>query len=391
MVGGQQALAVVTDGVRVAAHRSLGSALTSGAGLSPPKTAAEEQYATPGPAIILPKAGLSGCGLSSNTYSQLSVMQWGVNPYAGSGNTSSTDVQSPILRFSNTGAVSTARRSLVSTDDEDPYFIVLQLVAVAADANSTDSTGNATIPSCTLPSDSGYIPCPCNVSAVSATNVTYRCLDISFICPSASRRLQTDDDGGVQGEQSTSMSDYGALLASLLEAAKSVLSQNPFTINLAQARDTLIVVALLLSFMFGGCFYFSKWDSWDKNALIYLKNCEPEPETEAESEKKENQINLKSIFFSRSSRRVAMNFSSLTGVESYWTKKFQAEYDKESFDTEDTYHKHCHDELVKQRNEHVEKSETFFQSILPESTLVERVSDLLIYYFFQSLHCQSHL
>ena len=179
------------------------------------------------------------------------------------------------------------------TDDasEDPYYIVLQL---ASGTNSSNTT-NATMP-CMMPSDEGYIPCPCNVSETTATNITYVCYDVSFICPSGTRRLEIledesefsqgeddddlprrslagddGDDAGLEETQSTSMSDYGALLASLLKAASSVLSQNPFAIDLSKARDTLIMIACLLCGLIGGCTFFAKWDTDDRNALLYLK------------------------------------------------------------------------------------------------------------------------
>jgi hypothetical protein len=78
MVGGEAPATIVSNGVRVAAHRTLASNLGAGA-LSPPKTTAESQYAAPGPAIILPRGGLSQCGLGENSYSELSIMQWGTN------------------------------------------------------------------------------------------------------------------------------------------------------------------------------------------------------------------------------------------------------------------------------------------------------------------------
>merc|ERR1711871_1471943 len=130
-------------------------------------------------------------------------------------------------------------------------------------------------------------------------------------------RLQADDDGGgddggLSGEQSTNLSDYGALLASLMAAAASVLSQNPFAISLEEAIYTLMICAFLLWAMFGGGSYFARWDMMDRNNLLYLKGLDQEEDVEDNK----GVADFKAMFSSKSSRRVAMNFGSVSAIES---------------------------------------------------------------------------
>jgi len=416
MVGGQIPQAVVTDNVRLAAHRTIGSSL-SGSGLNPPKTAAEAQYAAPSPQIILPRAGLTGCGMASNAYSQLSVMQWGINPFGSSGNTSAKDIKSPILRFANTAPPNNARRLQAAEVNDDPYYIVLQLTTeISASSNQTNnSTSNHAasvhIPKCQMPSATGYVDCPCNVSSVGLTNVTYICYDISFICPAvSSRRLEETDESSVlydpfianqqQEEQrrslydenydsrrlddSTSMSDYGALLAALAAALASVLSQNPFAIDLNQAKWTLVMIACILSISMYGCSFFKKWDMADRNALLYLKDFEAEDAKDEDEEELErlrqarrHDLNIRNAFNSRATRRIASNFLNSSALEKKVAKmrvlkeSREAEYLKEIFDHKDDtpiVEVITGDEQFRKEGE--QKAAEFFQSILPESMLI---------------------
>lgn len=448
MVGGQDPSATVSDGMRLAAHRSQGDGI-QGAGLSPPQTKAEAQYAAKGPSIILPSTGLAACGLWDGGYAEMSIMQWGANPFGSTDpNASATDMKSPILRFANTGPSSGGRRRRMqeSDDDEpipptynpdDPWYIVMQMqppneddLAYMAANNISLDGANRTLPDCKLPSDTGMIDCPCNVSQVYDTNVSYVCPDLSFLCPSSpgatevrrmltaedlmyyggtglededdaeeqeqqrkyksrkrKRRLQADDDGGddggLQGPQSTNMSDYGALLASLLAAAAAVLGQNPFAINFADAIYTLMVIAFLLYAMFGGLAFFAKWDMADKNALLYLKGLDTEDEEEG---KESDEADFKSIFSSKSSKRIAVNFASRTAMErSYYDAQEEAEFEEESYEPED-HHNIQHAELVKEREEKTQAAEDFFQGILPESTLID--GDTMFKDFFVALWTQ---
>jgi hypothetical protein len=90
MVEGQTAVAYATSGVRVAVQYPQLTQLTNSS-LSPPQTAAESAYGANQPSLDLPSGGLSACGYSDG-YAQLSVMQWGTNPYSNSSEVQSPDV-----------------------------------------------------------------------------------------------------------------------------------------------------------------------------------------------------------------------------------------------------------------------------------------------------------
>jgi hypothetical protein len=149
--------------------------------------------------------GLSKCNFSGG-YAQLSILQWGKNPYAGS-----TAVQSPLLRFSLTSNLPST-----STTEQDPitgaptsrklidsvnfnlssfpaYFVSLQFLAVqdfnftlgSAYGKTSTVTSNFSLPVCTLHNGLNYVPCQgCNISSYTNYNVTYSCYDITQLCPS---------------------------------------------------------------------------------------------------------------------------------------------------------------------------------------------------------------
>jgi len=436
MVGGETPATIVSNGVRISAHRSLASDL-GGSGLSPPQTEAEAQYATPGPAIILPKGGLSHCGLGGSSYSQLSVMQWGVNPFGNSGNISSTNIKSPILRFSNKGPAIASNFDYTSTstssNDSDPYYIILQLTKSSTVINATTNSSIQLIPDCKLPSANGYEDCPCNVSSVSATNVTYVCYDTSFLCPKTSRRLDTSEDDDESSytfsksindgrrrlsedeltddsSQSSSSSDYGALLAAIANAAASVLSQNPFAVDWANAQAALFLVGSLIIAFTSGAVFFKAWDRRDRNALLYLSE-KPAKRAGVGIVHGEEQglagdyLNLKTLMYRKYARRFALNFlHSKSGVEKRVKisnddddeaedvdedDRSKVNYLKPGFDestlvvdprsyrnSESAYLRRLRLEKLKDRKETKETTTEFLDEIFPESTLIKEDTSL---------------
>merc|ERR1711968_47894 len=95
---------------------------------------------------------------------------------------------------------------------------------------------------------------------------------------------------------------------------------------------------------------------------------------------------------SKSSRRVAMNFGSASAIESRMSQVIQErecvyeEFEDEGDDFITPHTKEIQDEIQNEREEKTKKSEDFFSSILPESTLVE--GDTMFPDFFRALWTQ---
>ena len=394
MVGGQDAIAIVTEEVRVSCVRPQLSSL-GGSGLSPPKTEEEAQYAAPSPIVILPKAGLAACGITEQ-YSKMTVMQWGTNPFGGSLNSTSNskNMKSPVLRFTNTGPTMWSRRltNQSTYNESDPYYIILPLTST-----TETSSGNNSGPICTIPTSSGYLPCPCNVSEVTDTNVTYICYDIGFICPSGPRRLfdinqedlitdspmnenlEINHDyprRALTEEEATSLSDYGTLLFKLVEAVKSVLSQNPLTINYEAAKYVLIFVGCLIFLMFSGIVFFRSWDNRDRKYFANLSNnSELQPKA---TDNSGSFINLKELFTPKSVHRINYHLKSLNvklpeiveGQKDYSYEVFESDIDASESEVEVDDKQDSR--VVENENENENHTTNpIYKSILSESSLLK--------------------
>ena len=188
MVGGQIPLTVISSSVRTSAVKQLAREMQN-ASLAPPQTDAESQYGSPGPRLIMPPSGLQCPGQPPGSYSRISIMQWGKNPYSNA-----SSVQSPLLAFSNTIKKRPGgNKNATVTAKIEPYYIVIQF---ATPQNITSKT--FVPPPCGFQKDGVYKKCPCNESSLSPTAVTYRCFDTAFLCPKFSRpsgrRLSPDFD-----------------------------------------------------------------------------------------------------------------------------------------------------------------------------------------------------
>jgi len=319
MVGGQPAKPLVSNGIRVAIQHPLVTGLAN-ASLAPPSTAAEAAYGTVQPKVAMPGAGLGGCGIPGG-YTQLSINQFGVNPYAGS-----SGVKSPVMSMSTSHphhlAGSSRRLDLQThyTHVEDTldvtmggppkFFISVQFAAKRnfnfTALNMNNRRANVTLPACTFHNGVAYQPCTdCNVSSYTDYNVTFACYDLAMLCPpgsslhtrrllergemadqaraaeagflndlSTGRALQTYDDDvskNPQGQGLTAAA-FAALLAAILAEIAAVISSNPFAnFNPAQNVAILTFEASLIFTILAGVYIFLKWDTWDHNFHLYLK------------------------------------------------------------------------------------------------------------------------
>ena len=326
MVSGEEAISLVSSNVQVA----VSSALITSTGSSTfvtPATNSQLIYGAIQPRIIIGPGGLSTCSFTSG-YAQVSVLQWASNPYPAS-----TAVRSPLLRIAvaSHAAEITTKTSISSQVNRNnavfsvpgvpAYYVALQFSSEqnfnfsAISSNITATTrgkSNFTLPACTLYNGVAYVPCKgCNISSYTNFNVTYSCFDITQLCQTTSvrrylqhrgyesmgtsigdsddeddeknhgeanrheiktdqkgRYLVADDDASVA---SVSSSTYGVLLQSIQAELSSVLSINPFKLDVTQSIVVITFVGCLGGFILLMLIYLLRLDDNEKLYKIYVK------------------------------------------------------------------------------------------------------------------------
>ena len=323
MASGEVPVTLVSPNMQIAMSSAL--ITTSGnSSFETPGTASQTAYGAIQPKITLGSGGLSSCPFTGG-YTQVSVLQWIINPYA-----SSTAVRSPLLRVTVTNhaaAIITSpivtsqvqRNKVVFTLPGVPaYYVTIQFSSEqsfnfsAISSNTTATTrgkSNFTLPACTLYNGVAYVPCKgCNISSYTDFNVTYSCFDISQLCPtvSSTRFLQyreyentgallvegddddDDDDEDIevvdnmQGRHLSAADDdesvaavsgttYATILQSIAAELSSVLSSNPFKLDVAQSVVVLTFVGCLGGFIILMLIYLLRLDKDEQLYKIYVK------------------------------------------------------------------------------------------------------------------------
>jgi hypothetical protein len=218
---------------------------------------------------------LEGC-VSQGGYSQISIMQWGSNPFPNS-----SSIHSPMLRFSGVFNPNTV------APVDSSYFVTLPFtqtqnfnLSVPVSAINAHQVHNMTFPNCTVFEDGRYVSCGnCEIATYTNQNVTFSCKGIQNLCKppksgeTSRRRLAGDDD--YFSDDSTSLgsgmtaSQYGALLEAVGESFVSTLSTNPFNVNIEEAKVVVSLVgSLIVAFLIGSIFFIS-WDAFDRIQFIY--------------------------------------------------------------------------------------------------------------------------
>jgi hypothetical protein len=95
--------------------------------------------------------------------------------------------------------------------------------------------------------------------------------------PVATDDYQASDDDGPPGvdDEFTSKnqatgSEFGSILSAIAAELASVLSQNPFAIDLSKATPILSFVGIMAGFIIIGLIYFLRWDKRERHEAIYL-------------------------------------------------------------------------------------------------------------------------
>jgi hypothetical protein len=219
-----------------------------------------------------------------------------------------------------------------ASTDLPAYYITLQFSSVQ-NLNLTiqskpfnEDRYTVTLPQCSLYdySKSKFIPCSdCNISSYTDYNVTFGCRNIRSLCPmrSTSRRLNalqspcgathgegetgTDDEQGkgcrslkaraghnhgatdddfvssaddgpapdddeFSSSDAASATEFGSILSAVGSNLASVLSLNPFSIDIRQAAPIVAFVSCLTGLLFLGVIFFMKWDKTERHQSVYL-------------------------------------------------------------------------------------------------------------------------
>ena len=255
--------------------------------------------------VALGPEGLTTC-INIGSYARIAILQWAVNPYAGSKSIESSllvvssDVQAPEnlppgLIFNQAKGSNTYKQSSIPA-----YTLTIQFStpknfdfeAAVNYSSGAKSRSNYTIPQCTQYDGEAYVPCDaCNISSYTNYNVTYSCFDATPLCPkndarrrldelyadddsddlvsaaarASSRRLQVLDDDG--NAATTTPATFGMLVQSITGVLSGVLSQNPF---FHPSTAVLIFVGCLSGFICLMLLCFLKRDNEEKTKKNYL-------------------------------------------------------------------------------------------------------------------------
>lgn len=282
-----QSSTIATDNIQVSVLRDLITDVENTT-YSTPQTDAMSQYGTLSPSLSLGSSSSSSLD-SGNGYAKLSLLSWGRNPYANS-----TSAQSPVLRISSqsrgslrsSSTTSRRKRKLQRQLIEQGYFDDVPDLSIAflftvqfseaqsfnfsanRSAAELSAYGNNTFPSCTsYDVDTGsYGECD-NCAPLSYTNynVTIACYDVELIATEAASSGVLDDDSAsaddyLNFEQTFTASQFAAIFQSVGLVIASVLSTNPFDINVEEAKALLSFVGSLVVTLVTGCIYFYRQD-----------------------------------------------------------------------------------------------------------------------------------
>ena len=197
MAPGEVPLSIASKKLQLTVYSVLAAELT-GQELTTPATPSMLQYESIQPKISIGPGG-SSC-FPEGSYAQLSMVQWGSNPYPFS-----KSVGSPLLSLlpgTHSDSVVSPSSNTVKTSQAGTvaYTVVLQynsytdlnITKALSQSSEAATRKNVTLPLCRQHNGVEYVPCKgCNISSYTNYNVTYSCYDITQICPRRkTRRMQ---------------------------------------------------------------------------------------------------------------------------------------------------------------------------------------------------------
>ena len=316
MASGEAPVSLVSTNMQIGIISTLVSASANSVLITPP-TASQLAYGAIQPRITLGPAGISSCSFR-NGYAHMSALQWSRNPFSDSSAVKSSLVRVVAVDQTTDVMVHGVLRSLADRSSAAftlpgvPAYTIAQQFSSTQNFNfsainsgtiaTTRGKTNFTLPECTVYNGVAYVPCKgCNVSSYTNYNVTYSCFDITQLCQSdgLTRHLKEEKEevkafqntntyvdigeGGRDGRfqqrvrsldsttTTKTSSTYGVLIRSISTELVSVLSVNPFTLDLVHSTGVLAFTGCLGGAILFMLLYFLRWDDREKIQKKYVK------------------------------------------------------------------------------------------------------------------------
>lgn len=256
-------------------------------------------------AITLPASGLRSCPTLASA-SPTDAVKFSIAQINSPLHANRNESISPTLRYS-VQSVSASQSTLGSHDKSvvDTYSLILQF-SVPNNFTETDAVLN--LPFCSIFKSGSSILCNCNITSVTAYNVTLSCLDLNDLCPtysvssaigerdiqesssprfsydhphfalrgraSINRRLDFDySNGGLddnEDESSDVVVEYDTIVISLKKEIEHTLSDLP-GLPTVQSTSIIVFVVLFVFLVFAGIIGTHLWDRSDAVYLRYVQ------------------------------------------------------------------------------------------------------------------------
>jgi hypothetical protein len=295
MANGETAIQLLADKLQLEIRRDIINEFAN-TKLTFPQTLAEQQYNVSAPTIQFVNDGGKYCGTTSG-YIRFSSGKWIQSPYRtnNSSSLSSTlrtevyanpSFTSPVVNYSRIMYYYTIPFATAQT------FTNYSILELFLNPNLTNS-----IPNCQYYDDGEYMTCTnCKIDTYNSLTVTYACYDITEICDVISSfstlvksnietssslpntqvnedryllSLSGDDDGAQLQTPNANIKQVSAILSLAIEGITLILSANPFSIDINEAKPVIAFISCLMLIFVVGCIGFNRWDQTDYWSIRY--------------------------------------------------------------------------------------------------------------------------
>ena len=286
MVPGQRSIyAFTSDNLRISFLKEQKQLSGRQLVLQPPLTAKELAYGHSTASFIhfSSQEAISQYSSSSSGYIQLSAMLWGRSPFPNA-----THMAGQLLRVQSLPSSSATDQSSSSSSSSSAYFIVIQFernqsfdrsVSIATAVSTYRE--NFTFPECMQYDIGGVGGRGAQYSSCSACSVSsYNDYNVTFACNSSNQRLLPSQRGLISSQSplpfssfsSSSSSSFAAThFTAAIRGVESMLSSNPFSVDIQRAKAIVALLLALLVTMIVGSLGLHRWDRIDRIAAVYAK------------------------------------------------------------------------------------------------------------------------
>jgi hypothetical protein len=352
LVDGQDAVKLVSSYFRLAASRPLSSTLI-GSTFSPPPTSEEATYEIAGPTVELVSEDVVKSLTGNNGYSQLSIAQFGVNPFPNA-----ATAHSSLLRFSARSGPTT---STLETTGSIAFYLTMQfsqlqsfnlsITPIDINTQSDALPVNETFPQCGYYDSESYKDCgSCQVASYSNYNITFACYNVSDLLSTAqtTRRLQqifTSQSVLLEAATSNNLDSptertrlFAALFVAIATSFSEVLTSNPFALNWKEGKSVFVFVATLLVLFIWTAVYFARIDERERLQFIYRSQWPPKQNSKGFSQFLPTKLRLMLSAQARRKRREMQSQNTAKFQEALRRLEFEGIESKNAVDNFNTSH-----------------------------------------------------